>query len=463
MINLYPDQQEVIDQVQQSMVLGNKSVLMQQATGAGKTICATYILNRAFNKDKRTWFVVPRRQLLEQTHKTYKKFNIPHGFIASNIPYYDNYKMHIVSLNTLRRRIDEIKIPDLVVWDETHYGGEGLDYCINKVKDNGSYNIGLSATPWKLSGEGLGCWYDDMVCGPSIRWLMDNKRLSDYELYRPKQFDLSELRKKYTQKELEAIVKGQRRYIVGDAVDNYKKYALGTRNVTFCVSVEESQATAQAYRDAGISAVHVDGDTPTDELRAIIIAFANNQIDVLCNCDLLTFGFDLAAWAGKDVTVESLTDLAPTQSLAKQLQKWGRVLRYKDYKAIIIDSAGNSNEDKHGLPCQDRDWTLADWKEKKEAIRETTVQVRTCPRCYFPHRAHLDTCPSCGHRHETVGRTIEMIEGELEKAEITHTKKVKRMEVGQARTVEDLWRIAKERGYKKGWVSTQMKLKKIKA
>lgn len=460
MINLFPDQQEAIDGVWNSMASGNKAVLLQLATGAGKTYCASEIVRRAYNKGSTCWFTVPRRQLVDQTHETYQKFNLPHSFIASEYNYDKDQALQINSLETLRRRLDKLTPPKLAVIDETHYGGAGLDAIIGWFKQGGTSIVGLTATPWRLDGKGLGCWYDDMVCGKSIRWLIDNGRLSDYDLYEPSAFDLSRLRKNYTEKELENAVSSQR-HIIGDAIKHYKKYAYGKLNVTFCVSKAESRKTAELYRQAGIKAQHVDGDTPKHRLTQIIRAFAMRELEVLCCCDLLTFGFDLAAAANIDVTVESLTDLAPTQSLAKQMQKWGRALRMKEFPAIILDHAGN--KDKHGSPCIERDWQLADWKRKQSnKPAERVISVRQCPQCYMPHRAHLSKCPACGYIHKIDGRAIEMKEGELVKAEIKHKKKLERMEVGKCRTMDDLWRIAKERNYKPGWVYYQAKLKNIK-
>ena len=51
---------------------------------------------------------------------------------------------------------------------------------------------------------------------------------------------------------------------------------------------------------------------------------------------------------------------------------------------------------------------------------------------------------------------------EQEKIAMAEHKKKQRMEVGMAKTKEDLIRIAKERGYKPSWVYIQMKLKGIR-
>ena len=106
----------------------------------------------------------------------------------------------------------------------------------------------------------------------------------------------------------------------------------------------------------GITAQMIDGTMGPDERKRIILGFARREYTVLVSVALLTFGFDLAAAAGMDVTVESMSDLCPRKSLPMMLQVWGRVLRMKDHPAIIADHAGNWRE--NGFPDDDRDWSL---------------------------------------------------------------------------------------------------------
>lgn len=462
-ITLYDDQQELVDAVIAKMHQGYKRILMQSATGSGKSVMAAYMLHRAMSKGSKCWFTVPRKNLIRQMHGTFNNFDIPHSYIAAGMPLNPHSPAHICGTDTLWRRIRDglVKPPKILFVDETHYGGNGLDMIIEWASKNGCWIIGLSATPWLLSGKGLNCWYDTMVVGKQIRWLIDNKRLSDYRPFAPTHIDLSMIKMsngEYSKRELSEKME-QNQYIVGDAVKHYKENCMGDLGIAYCTSIKHSEMTADIFRANGVPAMHIDGETPDADRRRIIRAYANRELLYLTNCELLTFGFDLASQVGFDVTIEAMSDLRPTKSLALQMQKWGRVLRMKEKPACIYDHANNFDE--HGMPCEFRDWTLDDRIKTRGGSEERAIPVKLCPECFFSHPPRLD-CPNCGYEYPVESRELFEVAGELEEIEKNKERKVKRMEVGMAKTLDDLRQIREERGYKPDWVWKMAKAKGIK-
>jgi len=438
-ITPFQDQFDLINGVRNSM-RRHKSVLMQSATGTGKTVMASYMMQQAHVKGSRCIFVVPRRELLRQTAKTLDGYNISYGCIAAG--YTDNpfARIRLATSGTLARRLDTVQVPNILFIDECHYGGGDLDKIIQWAKAGGAWIIGLSATPWKLSGKGLGEWYDDMVQGPQVRWLIENHRLSDYRLFAPSRPDLSGIKTTagdYNKGQLDDMMTADR-VLIGNAVNHYRTHAMGRLNVAFGTSIKHAEIIAQSFRDAGIPAAHVSGAMDDDEIARRVRAFARRELLVLANCELLTFGFDLAAAANMDVTVEAMSDLRPTKSISLQLQKWGRVLRMKDYPAMIFDHAGNSAPDLHGLPDSDRQWSL-DGRDKKNG-GEKTEPTRQCQQCYFVSRPS-PVCPNCGFVHPVASREVEEIEGELMEVSRDQERvesKQARQNQGRAKTYNEL-------------------------
>lgn len=457
MLKLFPDQQEIMNDLRATM-REEKSILLQSATGSGKTAMATDMVIGAVQKGKKALFSVPRRDLLIQTSKTFTKYNIPHGFIAAGRDFNPFAQVYIGMVDTMARRIDRLPPVDLAIFDETHFGADALGRVIRKYQEHNAWTIGLSATPWKLSGEGLGKWYKRMVQGKSIRWLIDNKRLSAYDYYYGKpRADFSKIMKK-SDREIAEFMK-ERRVIIGDCVDDYRKRCMGRLHLVRCADIENSQITAEAFRNAGIPAAHVDGETPDAEKAAIFKAFAMRQLLVLTFADLLNFGFDLSQATGMDVCVESISDLKPSKSLAAQMQFWGRALRYKDYPAIINDHVNNYLT--HGVPCSDRKWTLADWKELEGG--ERGVATRQCKVCYYVHTP-APVCPGCGHVYEVNAKEMEYIAGDLEKMDLEAMKAQLAEEEqsipndGSYETLERLIKLAKRKGQKNpaAWAANEM-------
>lgn len=464
-VTLYPDQAELVERTSQAM-RKHKSVLVQAATGFGKTRLAAHMIDRTRLKGNRCGFMAPRRELIRQTVQTMEGFSIPHGAIAAGYRPRPFEKVQLISTGTLSRRMNKAPKLDILFVDECHFGGAELDRIIKHYQAQGAWVIGLSATPMKPSGQGMGEWYEAMVEGPSLRWLMDNNRLSEYRMFMPNSPDLKEIPRAngdYVQKRVNDYMMSDEKgkVIVGNAAKHYKDHAYGKLNVSFCTSVKAAEMTAQMFRDRGIPSAAVHGGMDDAELAKITKAFARRELLNITNAQLLCFGWDLAQASGIDVTVESMSDLSPTKSLPWQMQKWGRVLRMKSDPALIFDHVGNANE--HGFPDSDREWTL-DAKEKRNGGGEKTEPTRQCTQCYMVHRPSPE-CPGCGFVYPLMSRTVEEVEGELQ--EVTGPVMKKPQQIGiiaRQDGLKGLIKYGKENGYKnpQAWARRQMSVRGLK-
>jgi superfamily II DNA or RNA helicase len=435
MLTLRPYQNELIVGARSHFRAGHKRVLIQLATGGGKTALCARMLHNAASRNKRVWFVVHRRELVAQVARAFDLEGIRYGLVTSDTKMNLAAPAQICSVQTLINRLDRVPAPDLIAFDECHHIRAAMwGRIVERHKD--AYHVGLSATPRRLDGAGLGPpYFQRMICGPSPAWLIENGFLSKYRLFRPNTVDVSGLHKRmgdYIASESAALV--NRPVITGDAIGHYRKHCPGARALAFCVSVEHSKAVAAAFMAAGIPALHVDGKTH-DHLRDQMMAdFAAGKIRVICNVDLFGEGYDCPA-------LEAVILLRPTASVGMYMQQVGRALRTapgKEY-AIILDHVGNSLQ--HGDPDEERVWELTPGKEEKE--KPKVPPPRTCGYCWASNRAGATHCKVCKRAFPVESRQVDQVDGELDEVNQDElaARRAAKVEQGMAQTLEALTQI----------------------
>ncbi len=427
-----------------------KTMVLQLCTGGGKTNLAAWMIKKAQEKGNMVFFVVHRRDLLFQTSNTFRSYGIAHSFICAGKPFNPFSSVYVCSIETLKRRLEKSPIPKILFIDECHLSAsKGWSEVIEFYRSKGCWIIGLSATPWRLDSRGLDDLFEHMVCGPSMRELIDMGFLSDYKYYAPSSPDLSGIKTTmgdFNKKQLNDFIAGEN-VLTGDAITHYKKYSWGKRAVVYCCSIKHSQDVTEAFNAAGIPAEHMDGETPDNERRAITQRFASGHTMVLSNVDLITTGYDLASQSGKDVAIETIILLRPTQSLSLYLQMVGRGLRPKAEPAIILDHANCAQ--RHGLPDEPREWSLQGREKDTRNAGERSSPIFQCAYCYFVQKPAL-VCSNCGKEREIQSREIEQIDGELVELDKTQMQQQAKIKQAQARTLDEMIAEGYRRGYAPG-------------
>jgi len=452
-------QTKLVDDVRQQIALGKTSILIQLSCGGGKTAIASDILKKTIAKGNRAIMMAHRYELCKQASETLDKFNVLHGMIQSGIKMDLTLPMQIAGVGTLRNRLEKIPIPKILVVDEaSHAVSKTWKEIIDYYRQRGTIVIGLSATPNRLSNEPLSDCFETMCQGPPIKDLMDMGYLCRYRYFSPPtaiDFETISIKYgEYDKTDLEIAV--NKNVVTGDAIDHYKRLMSGKRAIAFCVSIIHADAVAKQFRERGIPAESVSGNTPKIERAAVLERLKSGETLVVTNCDLYGEGVDVSA-------VEGVIMLRPTMSLSLYIQQSGRALRPDKENprkiSIILDHVNNVQ--KHGLPDFPHQWSLDGHQRRKNA--PGGVGVRYCPMCYgvmYP----APICPYCGHAFTVTQRMLAQEAGQLaefDAEQAARAAKVARMEVGQCRTMEDLKRIETERGYQKGWAWRMAKIKKI--
>lgn len=361
----------------------HRRVMFQLPTGGGKTILFAEIIKDYHERGERVLLLVHRKELIDQAARKIFDLEVRYGVIAAGYTPAPSQWVQIASVQTAVRR----RLPyhfDLIIIDEAHhalaktYRDIVAQYPTSKV-------LGVTATVCRANGVGFDKDFDKLVCGPSVLSLISQGHLVEPTLkVSPLRDDLSSISVTagdYNERQLSDLLDKQ--HLVGGIVDQWHKHAHGLRTVTFAINIEHSNHIVESFRNAGISAAHVDGSTPTEERNKILRAFAAGKITVLSNVGIVTEGFDVPA-------IEAVQLCRPTKSLSLYLQMVGRGLRPANGKqgVIILDHANCVFE--HGFPQQDREWTL------RGVQKRATTSMLLCRdqqgRLYLPRElpAHIE-------------------------------------------------------------------------
>lgn len=463
MTQLRDYQHQAIADLRRSIAGGARAPLLQAGTGLGKTIISSEMIRSAVAKGRRCLFLVPRRQLAWQTIEKLTAFGVEHGILMAGERPSLMPNVQVASVQTLYSRCFEDGEPvtqewggrgmplpkaDLVVIDEAHANCSSMARKILAQYPD-AIHVGMTATPSRSNGKGLGHIYDAIVQGPSVRWAMDNGYLCELRYYGPSEWDMSGVKIQdgdYNQKQLGEAVNQPK--LVGDVVRNWERIAPERTTVVFAVDRKHARALHEAFNGAGHVAEYIDGQTDNDERHAIFERLESGQSRVLCSVAVVDMGWD-APWA------ECAVLARPTKSLARYLQAVGRILRPAPGKesAVLIDHTGAVRN--LGFVDDPFQWTLdgatpSEQSKEKAPAEATTVTCPGCSRVIKPG----PVCPECGHEMKAESkRAIEAKEAELQEIQRKEQAKERREWSldEKRRFFGELRGIARSRGYRDGW------------
>ena len=391
------DYQERIIEDLRAAFKGRRSVCLQLETGGGKTAIAGQIAaNLSKNtRERRTvaLMLVHRKELIHQAWKTLDEFGLGKntGVIAAGHPESPWASLQIASIPTLVRRLGKVEWcdPRLIIVDEAHHARASTweRVIVNWPK---ARVLGLTATPVRLDGKGLGSIFDKLVCGPSMSELTAEGYLAQCDVYSlPIGAALESVKKiagEYSKKE-QSAVSGK---VVAKTLDAWERIAPDERTIVFSATTADSEDFAARLRARGYTAEHMDANTDPLLRAAIMGRFRTGATQTLCNVELITEGVDVPECGCVLVRRK-------TASFGLWRQMIGRALRPKKdgRKAIVIDGAGNYDE--HGGPGDDVDWTLTHGAGDPNDKKKAKIKPRACFNCSYVYSRSLKQCPLCGH------------------------------------------------------------------
>lgn len=357
---LRPYQQDLVHRVSQAFRRGRAGV-MQMATGGGKTACAATIIERAVAKGRRVVFAAHLDTLVGDTYARIVKAGVHAGYVQAGRPSDPTAPTQVASLATLYSR-GERPPADLIIVDECHRAPSASPREILESYGK-AWILGLTATPQRGDGQPLGEIFDWMECGPTVRELIAQGYLVPADVLAP-------------------IVPVDA--LVTEPVEAYLAHCKGRRAIVFAANVNHAEWIAYGLTARGVPAAVITGETPRAEREAARTMLVEGGLSALVSVNVFVEGWDCPS-------VDAVILAREFSVVGSFLQAIGRGLRPAPGKTdcVVVDLRGSVNL--HGLPDEDRAWSLTGKPKRTEAL----AALRRCLKCAAIFRP-ARTCPRCG-------------------------------------------------------------------
>jgi superfamily II DNA or RNA helicase/HKD family nuclease len=352
----YPHQRDMLERLDvEREVHDRHHNLLVAATGTGKTVMAALDykhLRQKHGRDLRLLFVAHRKEILQQSLRTYQDVLVDANFgeplHSGEIP--ERWTHVFASVQSLNARtLDRLAADhfDVIVIDEFHHG-TSLTY--RKIIDHFRplELLGLTATPERMDGKNIQDeFFEGRIAAEMRLWeALENELLSPFHYFGiSDNTDLSAVEWKrgaYDAGSLSNVLTGNkvRAALVVKAVEEKVSEPSAMRALGFCVSVTHAHFMAESFRAAGFTAVALSGETPAVQRHQALFDLKSGALQVIFSVDLFNEGLDVP-------DVDTLLLLRPTASATVFLQQLGRGLRRSEGKAVltVLDFIGQHRKE----------------------------------------------------------------------------------------------------------------------
>jgi DNA repair protein RadD len=359
---LYPYQSRVFYEADELIEKRMMKFIIQMPTGSGKTRVAmeiaSHFLNRGTLKDepRQIIWLAEKEELLEQAIESFQNV-FPHLGLKDTTIYrlfsghkpttFEKNSIIMANYPTMNNFLDEnpdLLRPDLVICDEAHSAiAPTYKSVIQGFHDHGAKVIGLTATPVRgiktKENDELRDFFNDRLIAiktdedssdSAITFLQKKGYLSHVNL---KEFDSANLIATIPSKIWRMASKSRDLppaflQLIAENNDRNRMIAIQLLEIVknkkrilyFGTNIYQSKLMCALMILNGKNAVHIDGDTPHEYRRDCIKKFKNGDIDIICNANVFTTGFD-------EPKIEVVIIGRPTKSIVLNQQMIGRGMR----------------------------------------------------------------------------------------------------------------------------------------
>lgn len=373
-------------------------------TRGGKTVVVAEVIRQVVTAGWEVVLFAHRREIVRQAANKLGDLGIPHGVIEPGATW-TSHPVHVASIDTLRARLHEpetrvrLARVRLLVPDEAHHVVADSWLAVIEAAVAAAL-LGLTATPYRLDGKGLGDTFAQVVRGPTIRELIADGYLVQPRTFAPLVPDLSGVGKVAGEFNRRAAAEAMDTpAVIRQCLIHYARLAPGQPSVWFWPTVEAAHLAAERFRAAGWRSACVEGSMSTAERDAAIGGLHDRRVQALHSVEIISEGVDLP-----HVAVAGLC--RPTASTCLYMQQGGRVLTPAEGKGgcTILDMVGNWA--RHGLVDQDRPWDL---HAGIKGLERSVLPIRRCGACHFIAEQGPATCPNCGRRYPNTGALTDQL------------------------------------------------------
>ena len=421
-MKLRPHQQLAIQQTIQSIREGKKRPILAAPTSFGKTYYAAELLKRCQDKGNKGFFICDRITLTDQTIKAFRSFGIIFGVRQAEHELSNPAApIQIATVQTLAAMVNKHGRPfpemDMVIVDEAETQYQVIKDLINQY-DNIPI-IGLTATPYS---KGLGKLYNNLLVPITPNELLALGYLTPVTYFAGAHIDLGKVKNQdqntYDRKSLDEETEKGRVVVVGSVVKNWLKHGEDSQTIAFSPTQAHSRYLVEMFREAGISAEHIDCDFKKSDRADLFEAHNRGEFKILSCSRLLNTGYD-------SPSTRCIVDCFPTKSISTYVQRIGRSMRTHeshDY-AIYLDHAGNFERFgfQHDIVPDHLDMGEHVHNERELIQEVKEAKERKCPMC--SQIMSGITCDSCGYQYPI---RKEIIDDDSELVEIKEGNKANR-------------------------------------
>lgn len=447
-------------------------ILIQQPTGAGKTVIMMAIVAKYISEGSRVLILAHKVELIQQTLNQLQKWlgGVEVGVIADRSLFpRRNYEASVTVASVqafalLGAEQKEKLSPELIIFDEAHHCYAKSWADIFRAFPSSTI-VGFTATPLRSDGKGLDRLYGDLmgfeylIKGVEVQELINQGHLVPFKFFapgkivNPKAAKIKTSMGDYNSKDLALFVENE--LVCLDVVRSWERFK-DKQTVVYPVSVEYSKRLRDAFLKLGYIAEHIDADTPKAERVRILSDFAAKRVRVLCQHSIVIEGVDVPG-------IECIIVARPTKSLVVWFQLIGRGLRPSEGKTECIVMDFTTNHLNLPIPTDLIDWSLGPLSLPEMAA--FSVRCFPCSHVYRPTPEEIKSrkvrCPNCGEwteLPEATGATEEMekkVRGEVELDRDLAEVNFEEIRRSRLAKVEKRCRFLKEAcvlgGYKKYW------------